>query len=411
MPITNEIILRRVANVRKRMRDQGLGAIVAYSAPTDLGLATVTSGNVRYLSGWVDKFQPTLMVLPLEGNPVILVYGFFSKRWAAETDTWVKDVRSEEDAGVYGAVAREILSERGVSAGVVGIIGRVEMPEPIHTGLTSEKAPWDFVDADDILAQERIVKEPEEVELHRMAAKVSDNMLYALMNGARVPGKEAWELMADMETEGRHLKAEYASAWISTGEIPDFITVKLSNNYRTIQNGDRLQGGTYVVYEGYWGHELRMGYKGRPPADLRRHFNNIKEVQDIGIRELKPGRRLRDAVKAMEAAMDEFSPYERGTDKLRFHPGHGVGLNYYDPLVSDCFPQPGNWSDSGRTGSEGAWRGQGESELLVQPGMVMELHPNYSTPEYGIITLGNVVHVTETGVEILSGFPRELYEI
>ena len=409
MPVTNSVIDRRVAKTRKKMRDLGLGALVIYSAPTDLGLSTITAGNVRYYANFADKFQPCLMVLPLDADPVLLVYGFFSKRWAAETDTWVKDIRCEEDNNQYGGVARDILRDRGVPAGPVGLIGRAEISEPNYRGLTSEAKPWEFVDADDIMNEDRVVKEPEEIELHRMAAKVSDSMLYHFMNQARIPGKQAWQLMADMENEGRHLYAEYASGWMATGPAPDSITVNLSHNNRYLENGDRVQAGTYVIYDGYWGHELRMGYKGRPPADIRQHYNNIIEVQEIGMRELKPGKRLRDAVKAMEAAQDEFSPYPPGEDRSRFHPGHGLGLSYYDPLVSDAFPQTGNWSDSGRTGG-GGWRGEGETPILVQPGMIIELHPNYSTPDHGIITIGDVVLVTETGVELLTSFPREIYE-
>ena len=411
MAVTNEIIERRVAKVRQRMRDRDLGALVVYAAPTDLGLSTLTAGNIRYLCNWADKFQPSLMVLPLDADPVLLVYATLNKHWARELNMWVHDIRTEEDSSVYGTVAREILNERGIPPGGVGVVGRVEMPEPGFKGLTSGPSPWEFVDADDIINEERVIKEPAEIELHRMAAKISDSMLYAVMNGAREPGKQAWQLMVDMEYEGRSLAAEYASGWLATGPEPDFITIKLSHNMRQLQGGDRIQAGTYVVYDGYWGHGLGMGIKGKASPELKHYFDAILEVQNAGIRRLKPGARLRDAVNAMEAAIDEYCPLTWEEDPLRFHPGHGLGLSYYDPLVTDAFPQSAHFSDSGRTDRGGTWRGQKATDLKVQAGMVIELHPNFSVPGLGIICIGDVVLVTESGVELLTKFPRELFEI
>ena len=144
---------------------------------------------------------------------------------------------------------------------------------------------------------------------------------------------------------------------------------------------------TYVTYEGYWGHGIRMGYKGKASPDLNRYFEAILEVQNAGMRELVPGKPLRAAAKAMEVAVEENCPYERGHDLMRFRPGHGLGLNYSDPLVTDAFPQPEHWS----AGPESAH----ESKLTVQPGMVIELHPNFSVPELGVISIGDMVLVTE----------------
>ena len=403
MPITNEIIARRVGKVGQQMAERGLDALVVFSAPTDLGLATSTSGHIRYLSDHADKYTPSLMVLPQKGEPA-LVMGHFGKRGAQEKSIWVKDIREEWITPNYGRLAREFLQERGINSGRIGLVGRAEMWAPMYQGLTAEPCPWEFEDADGILAELRIIKEPQEIDLHRTAAKISDNMLYAVMNGARMPGKLGWQLMADLEYEARSMDAEYAAGWLATGPLPDFITVKLSpHNREKIQNGDRVQAGTYVTYEGYWGHGIRMGYKGKASPDLNRYFEAILEVQNAGMRELVPGKPLRAAAKAMEVAVEENCPYERGHDLMRFRPGHGLGLNYSDPLVTDAFPQPEHWS----AGPESAH----ESKLTVQPGMVIELHPNFSVPELGVISIGDMVLVTESGPELLTKIPRELFDI
>ena len=403
MPMISEITTRRVTKVREAMRKRGLEALVVYSAPTDLGMATSTSGNVRYLCGHADKFTPSLMVLPQTGEPVLLM-GHFGRRAAQKKGIWVKDIREEAAITNYGRLAREFIRERGIRSGRLGLVGRDEMWAPIYLELTAEPCPWEFEDADSILAAMRMIKEPEEIELHRAAANISDNMLNAVMNGAKSPGKLGWQLMAELEHQGRSMDAEYAAGWLATGPLPDFMTFTLSPyNRQEIRDGDRIQAGTYVTYEGYWGHGIRMGYKGKPNPELSRYFEAILNVQDIGMRELRPGKPLQNVAKAMETAIEEYCPYERGQDLLRFRIGHGLGLNYADPLVSDAFPLPEHWS-AGPVNRE-------ETELLAQPGMVIELHPNFSVPALGIVAIGDMVLVTDAGTELLTKFPRELLQI
>lgn len=404
MGISNETIRRRVEKVRQAMRQRGLKALVAYANPTTLMYSTITSGNVRYLTNWVDKISPSLLVLPLSEDPVLVVPGPFAKAAVVEKrGVWVRDIRAETDASAYGSVARRALQERGIPPGEVGLLGRKEMPVPVYQALTSDSPPWQFVDADDLLYQIRITKEPEEIELHRVAAKISDAMLFAVMNGARPPGKWAWQLMAEVEYVGRSQGAEIATLWLDTGPNPRYPGFELWENSRQIQEGDRVNAGTYVAYDGYWGHGLRMGVKGKASPELKRYFQAIRDVQEAGINALKPGKPLSDVDKAMKAVIDEHCPVSVEKDAFRFRPAHGLGLQYAEPLVTDAFPQPGAWSVASGPAKE--------SKLKAQPGMVLELHPNFGVPGLGMVCMGDMALVTESGVELLTKFPRELYEI
>ncbi len=410
MVVAGNINKQRILRMREAMRERELQALVIYSSPTGLGMASGSAGNVRYLTNWADTLNPSLLVLPLEAEPVLLVYAPFNIRWARERTIGVcEDIRCEEDVGTFGSVARTLLEERAVPSGRVGIVGKRDMMVPVYLGLTSPSANWQFEDADDLFAKQCLIKEPEEIQLHRFSSKILDNMFYAVMNGARVPGKWAWQLIAEMEYTARSMGAEWATGWLATGPVVDFIGGQLLQNMRQLQDDDLVLTCTYSVYEGYWAHGFRMGFKGKPTPQLKRYFDNIVDVQDAGLKELKPGNRLRDVVKAMNTRADEYCPYGK-KDPLRFHPGHGLGLRYYDPLTSEAFPQPKHWSKSGQSDAVG-WRSGQESTLLVQPGMILALHPNFSVPEYGIICIGDVVLVTESGAELLTKFPRDLYEI
>ena len=50
-----------------------------------------------------------------------------------------------------------------------------------------------------------------------------------------------------------------------------------------------------------------------------------------------------------------------------------------------------------------------DTELV--PGMALIVHPNTYHPEIGYLVLGDACVVTETGVEVLCGTPRELFEV
>ncbi len=409
MGFSSETIAKRAEKVRQGMRKRGLAALVLYYAvPRSTMLDLVSSGNVRYLTGWSTKEVPAMLVLPLDEEPVLIVRTPFAKAAIEmKKPLWIGDLRIEGNANMYGSLARQILQERGISSGRIGVSGQTEMPETTYKGLTSDSSGgssgWEFEAADDLVFQERIIKDPEEIEMHRIASKISDSVMYSIMNGARAPGKWAWQLMAEAEHTGRSFGAEHSTIWLDTGPVLDPPGFDLWEQQREIQDGDRINAGTYIIYEGYWGHSLRMGIRGKPSPELKRYAEAIIEVQDAGIDALKPGKPLVGVNKAMKAVIDKYSPLPEEKDSMRFRPGHGLGLQYADPLVSDAFPQPGSMGISGGHGDE--------TTLTAQPGMVMELHPNFSVPGLGSVCMGDVVLVTESGAERLTKFPRELYEI
>jgi len=408
--ITNETVLRRVARVREVMRARSLDALVVYAAPTSLVYGTVTSGNVRYLTNWAGKGVATVLVLSAAGEAVLITTSPLNRRRIELAEVWVTDIR--QVAGVAevltdGGAVRNVVIEKIGGRGRVGLIGASEMTAGLYNGLTSQPSPFKFEEADDILARLQFVKEPEEIELCRSAAKISDAMLYSVMNGARADRPWAHELMVEMEHTGRRLGADFAWAWIATGPAPDWLRNTLWEAKRIVEHGDRVQAGTYVIYEGYWGTGQRIGVKGKPSSDLLRFYQCLCEVQDAGLRELRPGNPVVNVHKAMLRKIAECSPYSGKDDPFRYRPGHGLGMQDSDPPGFDAFPQPGTWETTTATDAAKVE----ETKILVEPGMVFELHPNFSVPGLGFLAIGDEVVVTPSGPEVLTKFPRELYDL
>ncbi len=400
MGISNKTISERVRKVRAEMRERDLDALVLYAAPPAMWAGTLTSGNVRYLTNWSPPMNllSSLLVLPVEGEPVLFAQATAFP--AARRELSVEDVRTDPD-GVAAVV--QLLREANYER--VGLVGVSEMPASGYAQLEQELADRHSENANDLIARLRMVKDAEEIEIHRKAAKIADAMLYAGMTGARAPEVLAGTLMLEMEHVGRRLGASFAHCWVDCGPAPEYIYHEPEYLHRPILDGEQFHSGTYVVFKGYWAHELRMGVKGKITPEMRRHFELALEVQTAGLNALKPGRPLRDVAMAMEKLIDGYSPYTKKTDPFRFRQGHGLGLEYSDPFVTEALQVGEPGPKVYRTESEL------EEEVIAEPGMIMELHPNFNTEKLGKTFLGDMVLVTEAGPEILTGFPRELFQI
>src|SRR4029077_10491774 len=126
----------------------------------------------------------------------------------------------------------------------------------------------------------------------------------------RAPSVPAYMLMLEMENVGRMLGAEYARCWLDTGSDP-ISKYQPWQIPQSVEQGDRVNAGTYVINDGYWAHGLRMGVKGKPNAAVKRHAEFVVEVQEAGIRALRPGRPIREAVQAMQSLIDSEPTVKR----------------------------------------------------------------------------------------------------
>src|SRR4029077_20583387 len=150
MTSNQENFMRRVDKVRQTMRERGLEALVIYAAPLSLSSHTTTSGNVRYLTGWRNPYVSlsSILLLPLQSDPVMFVHNPFAKRFADQQGLWIKDIRPEASSGV---VLRRLLDERLSTSARVGIVGAAEMPTSIYEGLTTGDSRDQFERTDDIM--------------------------------------------------------------------------------------------------------------------------------------------------------------------------------------------------------------------------------------------------------------------
>jgi Xaa-Pro aminopeptidase len=140
------------------------------------------------------------------------------------------------------------------------------------------------------------------------------------------------------------------------------------------------------VQSGYFGDMTRTVVRGRASEAQRHLWETVRAGQEKALRGMKPGvegRKLHEEVKRF--FKDAGYPTEQSDGRWRgfFHgTGHGLGLELHEP------PRFG--------------------ATTFKPGQVLTVEPGIYWPGIGGARLEDVVTVTDTGVRMLSRFPKTL---
>jgi Xaa-Pro aminopeptidase len=400
--ISAETLEARFEKIRAFLDDRGLGALFAYSPPHEHLWGQ--TGHVSYLSGWAnhDRFVDSAVVVPVSGRPSLLVGA------AAEVVfpliahvSPLEDVRLVQSAEhhvfdlvqpgsvpptnshlSFAAETLAILEESGNSRKDVGVVGLNNMPLPIYEPLSKELGGR-LRRVDDIVAELRSVKSPEEIELMKHAARLNDLGFETMLKVAR-PGVQGIEIVAEMERVMRREGADHAKFWIASGPAPDWnnLRFEIKPHHRVLEEGDLMAACSYVVYKGYWCHAQRAGSFMRPVQELEDLCAKARGSADAGLSHMKPGVPIARVARAMREKMAEYGIHKEAGGRV----GHAIGLDYGELPV----PTENN-------------------ETLLQPGMTFALHAGYPLPDprkLGV-PLGDMVRVTPGGFEFLTKFTRE----
>ena len=117
MAASDKEMARRTGAVRGAMKGSGLRALIVFS--------TVVLGEkaaVRYLSNYRLLTRKDYMVLPLEGEPALVVATLNHQKGAAAA-SWIQDIRcGATTEGMIGEVAAKVRA-CGLETGAIGIVG------------------------------------------------------------------------------------------------------------------------------------------------------------------------------------------------------------------------------------------------------------------------------------------------
>lgn len=367
---------RRRAELLRR-----LGRPVAvFGMGSALGAGSKSHGALRYLTGWDGHESASLLVLARD-RAQLVVSSPFMQPMAAEMVPDLDPVFCP--ASEWPALLQKMLFDVQV-----GLVGMDEMPCGLAHGLAA-MVRHDPV-ATDHLDRMRLIKEPSALDLHRAGAAICDTM-FAQLPALLKPGRSALEAQLGLESLALSQGADYCRTWLTVRKQADRPRYWPAETRGPISAGDQVLLGIALTVDGHWAHGIRMGAVGPMQVDHTKMMDVVAGCLHAGLAMARPGVALSDLVDQMDRA---FLVGTQGMDlhsAQMFRFGHGLGLSYEDPILTDAFVQSfGAATPPVRTERAGG---------ILAPGMVLELHPNLFLPGQGGAALGEMVIITDSGAE------------
>jgi len=400
LKIPHSIFKERLRHTTEKMQGRNLQSLVVYSTGSMLGNSSRTHGYIRYLCGWDGRNLPSILIVAPEKDPILLVTMRSAQLYAKEI-LWFDDIRVIPQAKIGQeiiTVANSLFSKNQK----IGYIGRDETPAPIYDTLRKDAEGIELIDANEIIDEQRIIKDTIQIVFHQRAAEICDAMFETLTREIG-KGKKAYQLQADLEYTAKYEGCEHASTFLSVGPVVDRPRYARRECNRVPQKGDQVLLALFIMYEGHWGHAIRTGTIGGPNKDQLRVFNIVLEMEEAALSCMKPGLDLNEVWRASDNVLRNYYPDVRNLDWYWLKTGHSLGLDYNDPILSDAFPNPYLLKNNDIEKRE-----KNKSSITIQDGMLFELHPNLFIPNEAAGVIGDMVLVNEEGFEILNKFPRQL---
>jgi len=365
VPISDDERKARLEKARRLMAENGIGAMVLEGG-----------SSMFYFTGvrWGLSERPFVAVIPAKGE-LAWVCPAFEEARAREVIRFGTDVRTwQEDASPYRLIA-QILKDRGVATGRVGVEERVRFF--VLNGVKKEAPALDYVDATPITAGCRMIKSPAEIALMQRA---SDMTIAAYKAGLATlrEGMTQDDLRNNIYAAYRAIGAQGADVAVSFGKYTAFPHGSITP--QKLREGDVVQIDDGCNVDGYQSDITRTTVFGKPTQRQIDIWNLEKRAQAAAFAAAKPG----VACEAVDAAARKvitdagFGP-DYKVPGLPHRTGHGIGLDGHE------------WTNFVRGNT-----------TPLQPGMCFSDEPMIAIyGEFGI-RLEDCLHITETGAQWFS---------
>ena len=354
----------RLARIRARLTERGLDGLVVYANETRREFVRYVCPSplaAPYAFGVLSATGLTLFV----EEPWDEQVGARRGRTASEVATAVG--HALRDLGPRVGLAPAGLLERGLLDAIQAAAPHVEL-----------------VDATADLVELRLVKDAEELRAHRRAAELAD-LGYTAFVRAATPGRRQFEIVAEVEAALLEHGAEDNFMLIGSGGLD--VRAMTPPSSRQIEPGDNVITELTPRVDGYYTQICRTLVVGKAAADQQRSFEVFKNAADAALAMIRPGVTAGDVARAENDVFRDAGLGEYCGPKFTRVRGHGLGLHFDEtPAILEDEP------------------------LVLQAGMVFIPHPNTYNPWAGYMVFGDAVVVTETGCEVLTRTPRELFE-
>jgi Xaa-Pro aminopeptidase len=350
--------LKRVDTVRKGLRDENLDGYLV----TDVK-------NIYYMTGFLDISGATLnMLIPQEGKPMLLVTPLSLEAATSQAQN------CEVKATALGETMTNRLIEELKGAGLKRI-GYDIIQIQTYLTLSKNLRGVELLHKAEIVANQRRVKDDEEVSLIRRACELADVGMESAIEAIH-PGAKEYEVAAQAEYAMRIRGSMGAAFETLVASGPRSAFPHGISTDREIREGELVTVDLGAVWKGYSSDLTRTVVAGKASRKDLRIMRKVKEAHDKALEAIRPG--------VEGAKVDAVARTVLGTfaDQFIHGLGHGVGLDIHEaPTLSRV------------------------SKDVLEAGNVVTDEPGVYISGYGGVRTEDMVLVTREGREKLTNAP------
>jgi Xaa-Pro aminopeptidase len=372
----------RWRSIQTMMAQRDLDLLVAYADDR----AVFGPAHARWLANFPVHFEPVCVLLPRQGDPVLLC-GPESDEYARlagripNVRVLLEFTHPDED---YPYSTIQSLAEVAAEAVTdlaairrVGLAGRGLMSADLWAAFQRALPQAEWVDVENAVCDVRAQKSPAEIAVIRYAYQIAEAGLQAAVETIK-PGITERAVAAEVESVMRRLGAEGTGIDTIVASGPNSRPILARSTFRAIQSGDMVLLTVAPRYEGYHAAIGRPVLVGEVSADIRRALDVACEAQEACFAAMLPGIEGRQVEAAGRRIVEAA-----GLGQYFLYSGvHSIGVIEFEPPIF----------------------GPSSASVLL-PNMVISVDiPLFNTP-WGGLRVEDGFLITETGAERLNHTP------
>ncbi|GAE24990.1 Xaa-Pro dipeptidase [Halalkalibacter wakoensis JCM 9140] len=378
---------KRLEAVKKRMVDEGVDVLLI-SNPSNMYYLTNYSAWSFYVHQimvvTLEDAQPLWIGRQMDANGVAKTTWLDEHHIIAYPDFYVQST----DRHPIDFVAN-ILTEIGQGRRTIG----VEKDVHYFTALCFERLKHGlpdatFKDTSSLVNMVRLIKSPEEINYMRRAGKIVENAMTAAYESVEIGARESDVAAAIYYAQ---IKGTPSFGGDYTSIVPMMPTNENTScphitwTDRPYEKGDFLTIEIAGAYKRYHAPMARTMAIGTAPKEVKELSKVVEEGIDVTLDYIRPGIRAEEVERIWSKTIGKYG--HRKSSRL----GYSVGLSF-----------PPDWGEHTISFRPG-------DESILKPNMTFHLMPGIWYNDYGV-EITETIRITEKGVELLTNFPRGLYE-
>ena len=241
----------------------------------------------------------------------------------------------------------------------------------------------EFVSAEDLIAEMRMVKDEEEIANMQQAVDIAEKALTTALPLFKL-GMTEKEISSEIGLQLMRAGGEGGSFGAIVSGGPNSANPHAVPSDRPIQRGDLLVIDYGTFYHGYCSDITRTFAIGDVDTKLAKIHETTQAANAAARVFAKPGVRAGDVDLAARKVIEDAGYGKFFTHRV----GHGIGMEGHEPP----------YMNSG-------------NDLILKPGHTFTIEPGIYLPDYGGVRVEDDVVITANGCRSLSSLPREMIRI